>query len=64
METFDHLKTYSVVDLQVSVADVDVSTGVEVVGETQAIGSVAAMDPVSELGREKRLGVRGCPKVA
>jgi len=33
METFEHLETDSVVDLQLSVTDVDVSTGVEVVGE-------------------------------
>jgi len=33
MELFEHLETDSLVDLQVSVTDVDVSTSTEIVGE-------------------------------
>ena len=41
MDPFEHLETDSVVDLQVSVAEGDVSAGVEVTGESHAIGSIA-----------------------
>ena len=50
------------IDLQVSVADVDVSTGVKVVGELQAIGSVAGSSIGAPEGDEVRL--MGCPKMA
>jgi len=40
-DPFEHLKTDSVVDRQVSVAGGDVLVGVEVVSESQVIGSIA-----------------------
>jgi len=60
MEPFEHLKTDSVVELQVSVANIDVSTSEEIVDEQQAdLRAVKARD----------LGIAdarrwGCPKVA
>ena len=61
METFEHLETHSVIDLQVSVAGVDVSTGVEVFSELQAIRSVAGSGVGAPQGAEARH--QGLPQV-
>ena len=51
---FEQLETDSVVDLQVYVADADVSIGVEVVGELQANRSVAGSGVGALQGAEVR----------
>ena len=66
--TFSHTTADSVVDLQVSVANVDVPTGVEVIGETQTIRSVAGSGIRALQGDEVRrqelpqCGVAGADK--
>ena len=54
METFKHLETDSVVDLQVSVTNVNVSTSMEVVGELQTIRSVTGSGVGAPQGDEVR----------
>jgi len=66
--TFSHTTADSVVDLQVSVANVDVPTGVEVIGEMQTSGSVAGSGVGALQGDEVRrqefpqCGVAGADK--
>jgi len=57
MEPFEQRETDFVVDLQVSVADVDVSTSAEIVGEQQAIGSIAGSSVGNSHGVEVRRGL-------